>query len=98
VIRDYRASPIDDRLKAMLGFLEKVTLRPTEITAADAQALLDVGLEDVAIREAINVVFIFNFMTRCADAFDFELPRPQGERWIARVLLWIGYDSCLVHG
>lgn len=98
VLRNYRTAAIDARLKATLGFLEKLTLKPWEVNAEDMRALQDAGVDAVAIREAMYVCFLFDFITRCADAFDFDLPRRRGERWIGRVILWIGYDSCLVHG
>ena len=37
-LADWRTAPIDGRLRAALGFLEKLTLTPEAITAADAAA------------------------------------------------------------
>ncbi|MFZ0547791.1 MAG: hypothetical protein WAM60_20255 [Candidatus Promineifilaceae bacterium] len=74
ILEDWRTAPIDERLRAMLGFLEKVTLTPTEVTPEDIAPLRAVGLNDHAIEEALYVCFLFNMMDRFADAFDFEVP------------------------
>jgi alkylhydroperoxidase family enzyme len=98
VLADYRTAPISERLRAALGFLVKLTLTPTEVTAADADALRAAGLSDVAIEEAIYVAFCFNTIDRIADAFDFELTPPKGLKWIARILSGPGYKMASVAG
>jgi uncharacterized peroxidase-related enzyme len=90
VLADYRTAPIDEKLRAMLGFLEKMTLRPSELTPADAEALRAHGLSDEAIYEAMHVAFLFNIYDRAADALGFNLP-DDGYKMAARFLLTIGY-------
>jgi alkylhydroperoxidase family enzyme len=31
ILEDWRTAPVNERMRAMLGFLEKVTLTPTEV-------------------------------------------------------------------
>ena len=52
---NWRTAPIDSRLRATLGFLEKLTLHPNDVRAADVAPLRAVGVSDVAIEDAINV-------------------------------------------
>lgn len=74
VMEDYTSAPIDERLRAMLGFLRKQTLEPESVGPDDMAPLRAAGLSDRAIQEAMMVAFCFNIMDRLADAFDFENP------------------------
>jgi alkylhydroperoxidase family enzyme len=74
VLDDYRSAPIPERTRAMLGFLQKVTLEPGETTGSDVAVLREAGLVDEAIEEALYVAFCFNLIDRLADAFGFEIP------------------------
>jgi alkylhydroperoxidase family enzyme len=74
VERDWRTAPIDDRLHATLGFIEKLTLRPAELTAADAAAVLDAGVSREALVDAIHVTALFNMIVRLADSLGWDVP------------------------
>jgi alkylhydroperoxidase family enzyme len=82
----------------MLRFLRRLTLTPEAIGAGDVRALHDAGLEDAAIEEAVYVATCFNVIDRLADAFDFRPNDQQGLRWVARVLLKVGYGAGSVPG
>jgi len=91
VLDDYRRAPIDDKLRAMLGFLDKLTLRPDEIKSADVALLRAAGWPDEAIEKAIYVCFCFCVMDRLADTFGFQLETEKGLKWVARILLGPSY-------
>jgi alkylhydroperoxidase family enzyme len=74
VERDWRTAPIDDRLRAALGFIEKLTLRPAELTAADAAVVLDAGVSREALGDAIHVAALFNMIVRLADSLGWDVP------------------------
>ena len=74
VLDDWRTADIDNRLRAALDFLEKLTLTPGQLGKADMQRYREAGLSHDAIREAAYVAFLFSVMDRLADAFDFEMP------------------------
>ena len=97
-LEDWRTAPIDERLRAALGFLEKLTLRPAELGAADVRALRTAGLSDRAIEEAIAVATVFNVIDRLADAFDFRLPGERDLKIASRVLLRFGYGALSLPG
>lgn len=82
---------MDERTRSMLGFLEKLTLRPAEVNATDADGLRSVGLSDRAIEDAIYVCMIFNVMDRLADALAFELLSPEATLRISSFLYRFGY-------
>ncbi len=90
-LEDWRTAPIDGRLRAALGFLEKLTLEPGSITATDVAPLRAAGLSDEAIEDAIHACVLFNVYDRMADALDFDVPGPEAFAQGARLLLRRGY-------
>jgi uncharacterized peroxidase-related enzyme len=73
-LEDWRSATIDERLRAALGFIEKLTLTPDGVTAADIIPLRAAGLSDAAIEDAIHVCTLFQVYDRLADSFDFDVP------------------------
>ena len=89
---DWRASPIvDARLRATLAFLEKMTLAPATLAAADAEAAMAAGVTAAALRDAAWAGALFNVIDRVADALGFAIPSPEGFAEGARALLKRGY-------
>jgi len=72
--RDWRTAPIDDRLRATLSFVEKLTLQPAELTKADADGVLAAGVSREALRDAIHVAALFNMIVRLADSLGWDVP------------------------
>jgi uncharacterized peroxidase-related enzyme len=64
VLTDLESSPLSEKEKALLRFVEKITLRLPTVTAADSQALRDLGWPDDAIYYTITVCALFNFYNR----------------------------------
>ncbi len=91
VIDDWRSAPLDAKLRAMLGFLEKLTLQPNEVRPADIAPLRSAGLSDDAIEDAINVCALFNIYDRLADALGWYLPDAAGYAASAQALMKRGY-------
>jgi alkylhydroperoxidase family enzyme len=65
---------VDERLRATLGFVEKLTLRPNELDRADAEAVRAVGVSDEALVDAIHVAVLFNMIVRLADSLGWDVP------------------------
>lgn len=91
VLADHRSAPIAAPLRAMLTYLEKVTLEPDRVTADDARALKDAGVSKQAARDALWVAFCFNDIARVADALGWEIPDTAGFTASAKSLLRFGY-------
>jgi alkylhydroperoxidase family enzyme len=91
VLSDWRTAAVDDRLRATLGFLEKLTLDPDTVTADDARVLRQAGLGEAAIEDAIQVCVLFNVYDRLADSFEFDIPDRAGFAQSATRLLDRGY-------
>ncbi|HEX4961451.1 MAG TPA: hypothetical protein VF173_11475 [Thermoanaerobaculia bacterium] len=92
VLADYRTAPISEKLRAMLGFLEKLTLEPAEVGPADATPLREAGLSDEEIESALHVCTLFNVINRVADSLGFETTDRIGYDKSARRLLSVGYN------
>jgi len=65
---------VDEPLRATLGFLEKLTLRPDELRAEDAEAVLAAGVREDALIDAIHVAALFSMIVRLADSFGWHVP------------------------
>jgi uncharacterized peroxidase-related enzyme len=91
VLDDWRAAPVDARTRAMLGFLEQLTLRPDTVGAADIAPLRQVGLTDAAIEDAIHVCTLFSVYDRLADSLEFDVPDARAFEQGAKMLLRRGY-------
>lgn len=57
----------------MLAYVEKLTLRPWEMEAADVGALRDAGFTDAAILDINQVTGYYAFVNRLADGLGVEL-------------------------
>lgn len=85
-------------LAAALGFLEKLTLRPDEVDAADAEAVRSAGVSDEALRTAITICALFNMIVRLADSLGWDLPSRDRLRQRAPAMLDGGYALEAVSG
>ena len=74
MVADWRTAPVREELRAALAFIEKQTLRPEELTAADAEAAYAAGVSKQALRDAARVSALFNMIVRLADSFGWDVP------------------------
>ncbi len=66
----------------MCAYAEKLTIQPSDMSEAEIQTLRQVGLDDVAIHDATQIIGYFNYINRVADALGVERERfirPWGE-------------------
>ena len=92
VLDDYRAAPIDERLRGVLGLLETFTLNPDQLSPADIRGVLALGVTREAIRDAFYVAFLFNTYDRLADTLGWELPEDGYYLKAGQFLLKKGYS------
>ncbi len=98
ILSDWRTAPVDEKLRAILAFLQKLTLWPAEVTAADVDIVRAAGVSDQAIEDAIYVCFIFSVLARLADAFDFDLTTSARWQVGGKVFYWLGYSRTSIPG
>jgi alkylhydroperoxidase family enzyme len=65
---------VSEQLRATLGFIEKLTLRPSEVTREDANAVRAEGVSDDALIDAIHVCALFSMIVRLADSLGWDVP------------------------
>ena len=68
---------MDEPLRATLGFLEKLTLRPDELRRQDAEDVLAAGVRRNALIDAIHIAALFAMIVRLADSFGWHVPLDQ---------------------
>jgi alkylhydroperoxidase family enzyme len=91
ILDNYRTAPISEKLRAMLGLLEKFTLNHEQLTANDVRVVLAAGATRDAIRDAFYVAFLFNTYDRLADTLGWELPEQAYYNMAGQRLLKHGY-------
>ena len=65
---DWRRADLDPRRVAICAYAEKLTLRPRELTRADLQSLLDVGLTLEEAWDVAEIAAMYNLTNRMAMA------------------------------
>jgi uncharacterized peroxidase-related enzyme len=70
---DWRAAALDDTSRAMLAYVEKLTLRPWEMIEEDVLALRAAGFSDAAILDINQVTGYYAFVNRLADGLGVDL-------------------------
>jgi uncharacterized peroxidase-related enzyme len=90
VLADIERAEVDDRLRATLRMLRKLT-REHSVDVEDMRALLKAGVARPEIEDALAVAFSFNTVTRLAEAFRFDVPGDDAMNAGAKFLLARGY-------
>ena len=91
VVADWRTAPLRPELAATLVFLEKLTLRPDELTAGDAEAVRAAGVSTQALRDASLVCSLFSMIVRLADSLGWDVPTWESLTARAPAMLEGGY-------
>ena len=95
VVKDFRSAPISEPEKALLAYLEKLTLTPSATTAADVAQLHEAGWSDEAIYDAVTVCAMFNFYNRWVEGSGVQDMSETGYALSAERLATVGYSKDL---
>jgi hypothetical protein len=87
---------VSPQLRAALGFIEKQTMRPEELTVADAEAVYAAGVSRQALHDAALVSALFNMIVRLADSFGWDVPEWNALKARAPMMLEGGYNIASV--
>lgn len=71
--KDWRSAELEAVDRALCEYADKLTREPARMSEADVVGLRELGLDDVAINDAIQVVSFFNYINRVADAVHVDL-------------------------
>jgi uncharacterized peroxidase-related enzyme len=78
VAADHETAPVEPRVRAMLAYAVKLTLRPTEMTEEDVDALREAGWSDEDVMDVAEVTGLFNMSNRMASGLGWA-PNPEYE-------------------
>ena len=73
---DWRRAGLDHRREAICAYAERLTLSPRDLTRADLQSLLDVGLTLEEAWDVAEIAAMYNLTNRMAMATNM-LPNPE---------------------
>jgi alkylhydroperoxidase family enzyme len=96
VVADWRSAPVGPGLYATLVFLERLTLRPDELTSADAERVYAAGVSTQALRDAATACALFSMITRLADSLGWDVPSRERLEARAPAMLEGGYAMTAV--
>ena len=71
LLEDFDNTPIESKLRAMLAYVRKVMLTPSEIVQDDVDTVLAAGWDEKALHDAIVVTARAAFMSRFAGGHGF---------------------------
>lgn len=92
MVADWRTAPLSAQLRATLGFIEALTLRPDELSRADAEEVYAAGVSRGALRDAADVCALFSMIVRLADSLGWDVPSWERLRERAPAMLEGGYS------
>jgi uncharacterized peroxidase-related enzyme len=78
VAADHTSAPLEPRVRAMLDYALKLTLRPTTMSEADVELLREAGWTDEDVMDVAEVTGMFNLTNRMASGLGWE-PNPEYE-------------------
>jgi alkylhydroperoxidase family enzyme len=84
-------SQLEEKEKALLRFVRKVTLESAAITQADTEHLRNIGWQDAAIFYAITACALFNFYNRWVSASGVHAVSDEAFRRLAAPMAERGY-------
>lgn len=90
MLTDLDASEVDEKLKPVLRFVEKLTKTPSRMVQADADAMFAAGWDEDCYHYAIMICGLFNLMNRMIDGYGVK-NTAEGRRERGRMLVDSGY-------
>jgi uncharacterized peroxidase-related enzyme len=61
---DFQNAPVEEKVKLLFQFADKLTTRPMDIQETDIETLKKAGWDDAAVRETVLTVAYFNYINR----------------------------------
>lgn len=72
LLENVEEAPIDDKMKPLLRYVEKLTKTPYRMSPEDADAVFAAGWDDQALHDAVSVCALFNMMNRLVDGLGVQ--------------------------
>jgi uncharacterized peroxidase-related enzyme len=72
LLADLDTAPVDEKIRAVLRYVGKLTTAPARLTDDDAAAVLAAGWDERALHDAVIVCALFNFMNRMVNGLGIK--------------------------
>jgi uncharacterized peroxidase-related enzyme len=92
LLEEVDTAPVQEEMKPLLRYMRDLTLAPSRMTPAHAQAVFDAGWDERALHDAVSVCALFNLMNRLVDGLGLAADDSYA-RFSARRLADIGYEG-----
>ena len=80
LLADPDTAPVEEKFRPLLSYVKKLTLTPSEMTQADADAVFAAGWDEKALHDTIAVTARMNFMNRLVEGHGFVQTDPARAR------------------
>ena len=84
-------APISAKLKPLMAFVRKLTLTPTGVAQADADAVFGAGWDEKALHDAVAVTARMTFMSKIIHGHGFTPMTPERAKASAEHRAKVGY-------
>lgn len=97
MVSDLETADVDEKLKPVLRYVQKLTKTPSMMVQADADAIFDAGWDEDCFHYAVMICAMFNMMNRIMDGYgvrntaEFRLER--GKMLVETGYLPFGKDN-----
>jgi uncharacterized peroxidase-related enzyme len=72
LLSDLDAAPIDAPMRELLRYARALTLTPSRVSPADAEAVFAAGWEERALFDAVSICGLFNLMNRLVEGVGLD--------------------------
>jgi uncharacterized peroxidase-related enzyme len=72
LLTDLDTAPVDEKMRAVLRYVGKLTTSLSRLTDEDAAAVLAAGWDERALHDAVMVCALFNFMNRMVNGLGIK--------------------------
>ncbi|MDJ0927325.1 MAG: peroxidase [Gammaproteobacteria bacterium] len=91
LLDDIDSASVDARLKPILRYVKKLTLTPSKMTQADAEAIFAAGWDEQAFVDVVSICAVQNFFNRFVDGIGIDVDSETARQTGAKLLPTIGY-------
>ena len=94
LLTNLATAAIEPRMVPVLNYVRKLTLTPTQMTQADADAVYEAGWSERALYDAVQICCLYNFMNRFVEGIGLT-PIPEQFEMEGRLIKEGSYKGML---
>ncbi len=91
--RDIDSADVNENLKPVLRFVKKLTLTPSKMVKADADAIYEAGWDEQAFVDVVSICAMANCFNRLVDGVGVDVSSDHARNTGASLLPTIGYGG-----